>query len=118
MPPGSETAFAESLFGSLAHERLLVECDLSGPAPFDALRFVPKGKTVVLGIVSTESGRQQSVDELCRLVDEAGRFVSLDQVALSPQCGFASAIADRRLTEDEQWRKLDVLLEAAAKLSP
>jgi 5-methyltetrahydropteroyltriglutamate--homocysteine methyltransferase len=113
---GTYDAIAERLFTGLAFDRLLLEYDTERAGGFEPLRFVPKGKTVVLGLITTKTGRVETVDELARRIDQASRFVPLDQLALSPQCGFASGIAGNLLTEDEQWRKLDVMLETARKV--
>jgi 5-methyltetrahydropteroyltriglutamate--homocysteine methyltransferase len=77
---------------------------------------VPKGKTVVLGLITTKTGRLETVDELRRRIDAAARYIPLDQLALSPQCGFASSIMGNLLSEDEQFRKLDVMIETAEKI--
>jgi 5-methyltetrahydropteroyltriglutamate--homocysteine methyltransferase len=113
---GAYDSIAERLFNDLAFDRLLLEYDTERAGGFEPLRFVPKGKTVVLGLITTKTGRVETVDELARRIDQASRFVPLDQLALSPQCGFASGIAGNLLTEDEQWRKLDVMLETARKV--
>lgn len=113
---GSYDAIAEALFGGLAYDRLLLEYDTERAGGFEPLRFVPKGRIAVLGLITTKTGRVESVDELARRIDEASRFLPLDQLALSPQCGFASGIGGNLLSEDEQWRKLDVMLETARKV--
>jgi len=77
---------------------------------------VPKGKTVVLGLITTKVGRIETVDELRRRIDDAARYLPLAQLALSPQCGFASSLRGNLLTEEEQFRKLDVMLETARKV--
>jgi 5-methyltetrahydropteroyltriglutamate--homocysteine methyltransferase len=113
---GTYDAIAERLFTGLAFDRLLLEYDTERAGGFEPLRFVPKGRIVVLGLITTKTGRVETVDELARRIGEASRFVPLEQLALSPQCGFASGIAGNLLTEDEQWRKLDVMLETARKV--
>jgi 5-methyltetrahydropteroyltriglutamate--homocysteine methyltransferase len=80
------------------------------------LRFLRKNTVAVLGLVTTKTGRVETVDELCRRIDEASKVVPLERLAISPQCGFASGIAGNMLTESEQWRKLDVLRETALKV--
>jgi len=70
----------------------------------------------VLGLITTKTGRVETVDELLRRIEEAARYISLDQLALSPQCGFASEIGGNLLSEEDQWRKLDVMLETAARI--
>jgi len=113
---GKYDAIAEKLFNGLEHQRLLLEYDTERAGGFEPLRFVPKGKIAVLGLITTKVGRVETVDELCRRIDEAARFLPLEQLAVSPQCGFASSIRGNLLTEDEQFRKLDVMLETAAKI--
>jgi 5-methyltetrahydropteroyltriglutamate--homocysteine methyltransferase len=77
---------------------------------------VPPGKTVVLGLVTTKTGALESQDELRRRIDEAARYVPLEDLALSPQCGFASVAPGNLLTPDEQWRKLELVVETARKV--
>jgi 5-methyltetrahydropteroyltriglutamate--homocysteine methyltransferase len=113
---GHYDAIAEKLFNGLDHQRLLLEYDTERAGTFEALRFVPKGKMVVLGLITTKVGRVETVDELRRRIDEAARYLPLEQLAISPQCGFASSIRGNLLTEEEQFRKLDVMLETAAKV--
>jgi 5-methyltetrahydropteroyltriglutamate--homocysteine methyltransferase len=113
---GHYDAIAETLFNGLRHQRLLLEYDTERAGGFEPLRFVPKGKVAVLGLITTKVGRMESVDELRRRIDDAAHFLPLDQLALSPQCGFASSLRGNLLTEDEQFRKLDVMLETARKV--
>ena len=113
---GSYDAIAEKLFQGLNHQRLLLEYDTERAGSFEPLRFVPRGKTAVLGLITTKIGRVESVDELRRRIDQAARYLPLDQLALSPQCGFASSLRGNLLSEDEQFRKLDAMLETAAKV--
>jgi 5-methyltetrahydropteroyltriglutamate--homocysteine methyltransferase len=113
---GSYDPIAERLFGGLKFDRLLLEYDTERAGGFEPLRYVPKGPTVVLGLITTKTGRVETVDELRRRIDEASRFIGIEQLALSPQCGFASGIAGNLLSEDEQWAKLDVMLETARKV--
>jgi 5-methyltetrahydropteroyltriglutamate--homocysteine methyltransferase len=113
---GHYDAIAERLFTGLDHQRLLLEYDTERAGNFDPLRFVPKGKVAVLGLITTKIGRIETVDELRRRIDDAARHLPLEQLAISPQCGFASSIRGNLLTEDEQFRKLDVMLETAAKV--
>jgi len=109
---GSYEAIAERLFNNLAHQRLLLEYDSERAGGFEPLRLVPKGKIVVLGLVSTKSSNMETVDELKRRIDQAGKFLPLDQLALSPQCGFGG-IDSKVLSEDEMWHKLDRVVETA-----
>ena len=113
---GHYDAIAETLFNGLRHQRLLLEYDTERAGGFAPLRFVPKGKIAVLGLITTKVSRVESVDELRRRIDEAARYLPLEQLALSPQCGFASSLRGNLLTEEEQFRKLDVMLETARKV--
>jgi 5-methyltetrahydropteroyltriglutamate--homocysteine methyltransferase len=113
---GKYDAIAEKLFNGLQHQRLLLEYDTERAGGFEPLRFMPKGKTAVLGLITTKLGRVETVDELRRRIDEAAHFLQLEQLALSPQCGFASSIRGNLLTEDEQFRKMDVMIETAEKV--
>jgi 5-methyltetrahydropteroyltriglutamate--homocysteine methyltransferase len=113
---GKYDSIAETLFSGLKHQRLLLEYDTERAGGFEPLRFVPKGKVAVLGLITTKVGRVETVDELCRRIDDAARYLPLEQLAISPQCGFASSIRGNLLREDEQFRKLDVMLETAAKV--
>jgi 5-methyltetrahydropteroyltriglutamate--homocysteine methyltransferase len=80
------------------------------------LRFVPKVKIVVLGLVSTKVPEIESVDVLKRRIDEAARYLPLEQLAISPQCGFSPSVHGYRLSQDQQWRKFEVLLETARQV--
>lgn len=113
---GKYDAIAEVLFGGLKYDRLLLEYDTERAGGFEPLRYVPRGVIVVLGLITTKTGRVESVDELRKRIDDAARFIPLEQLALSPQCGFASGIGGNLLTEDEQWRKLEVMLETARQV--
>lgn len=113
---GAYDDIAEVLFGGLKFDRLLLEYDTERAGGFEPLRFVPKGTVAVLGLITTKSGQVEKVDDLRRRLDEASKYISLDQVALSPQCGFASGIAGNLLTEEEQWRKLEVMIETARQV--
>jgi 5-methyltetrahydropteroyltriglutamate--homocysteine methyltransferase len=112
---GTYDAIAEQLFAGLHHKRLLLEYDSNRAGSFAPLRFVPRGKIVVLGLVTTKSTTVEKVDDLKRRIDEAARFIPLDQLALSPQCGFSSG-AGTTVPEDIQWRKLEVIMETAAQV--
>lgn len=113
---GKYDGIAETLFNGLHHQRLLLEYDTARAGGFEPLRFVPKGKIAVLGLITTKQGRVESVDELRRRIDDAARFLPLEQLALSPQCGFASSIRGNLLTEEEEFRKIDVMLETARQV--
>ena len=112
---GHYDAIAERLFGELKHDRLLLEYDSERAGSFAPLRFVRKGVVAVLGLVSTKTAAIEPIEYLKRRIDEASRYLSLEQLAISPQCGFGSMDPDKAtLAEDEQWRKLERLLETAA----
>jgi len=110
---GKYDAIAEKVFGGLDYDRLLLEYDTSRAGGFEPLRYLKKGTIAVLGLITTKTGKVETVDELRRRIEEAAKFAPLDQLALSPQCGFASGIGGNLLTEDEQWAKLEVMLETA-----
>ena len=110
---GSYDTIAERLFNTLAHQRFLLEYDDERSGGFEPLRFVPKGKVVVLGLISTKTARIETVEELRRRIEEAAKYLPLEQLALSPQCGFSSGLHGNPLSEDEQWRKVDVMLKTA-----
>jgi 5-methyltetrahydropteroyltriglutamate--homocysteine methyltransferase len=113
---GKYDPIAETLFSSLDYDRLLLEYDTERAGGFEPLRYVKKGVMAVLGLITTKTGRVETVDELRRRLDEAAKFLPLEQLAISPQCGFASGIGGNLLTEDEQWAKLDVMRETAEKV--
>jgi 5-methyltetrahydropteroyltriglutamate--homocysteine methyltransferase len=113
---GAYDPIAEELFASLRFDRLLLEYDTERAGGFEPLRFVPKGVTAVLGLVTTKTGAVESPDFLLRRIEEASRFMDIGQLAISPQCGFASGLAGNDLSEDEQWRKLEVLLDVARRV--
>ena len=113
---GGYDAIAEKLFHTLDVDRFLLEYDTARAGGFEPLRFVPRGKTVVLGLVTTKEPVLESPDALRRRIDEAARFVPLERLALSPQCGFASVAAGNLLTAGDQWRKLDLVVETARKV--
>ena len=91
----------------------LLEFDSPRAGGFAPLRFVPKGRVVVLGLVSTKVAELETVDALKRRIDEASKFLPLDQLAISPQCGFASDVVGNLLSADDQRRKLEVVVETA-----
>ena len=110
---GGYEPVAEILFNAINVHGYFMEYDSDRAGGFEPLRFVPKGKTVVLGLVTSKSGRLESRDELKRRIDDAVKFVPLDQLCLSPQCGFASTEEGNILAEDEQWAKLRMIVEIA-----
>jgi 5-methyltetrahydropteroyltriglutamate--homocysteine methyltransferase len=109
---GSYNAIAERLFGSLKHQRILLEYDSARAGGFEPLRFVPKDKVIVLGLITTKSSDLEPMDELKRRIDQAARYLPLEQLALSPQCGFGG-IDSKVMSEDEMWRKFDRIVEVA-----
>jgi len=113
---GGYEPVAERLFGEVDADRFLLEYDTERAGGFEPLRFVPPGKTVVLGLVSSKLPQLESQDELRRRIDEAARFVPLENLALSPQCGFASTAAGNLLTVDDQRRKLELVVETAQQV--
>jgi 5-methyltetrahydropteroyltriglutamate--homocysteine methyltransferase len=110
---GGYEPVAEILFNRINVHGYFMEYDSDRAGGFEPLRFVPKGKTVVLGLVTSKSGKLESKDEIRRRIDEAAKYVPLDQLALSPQCGFASTEEGNILAEDEQWAKLSMIVELA-----
>jgi 5-methyltetrahydropteroyltriglutamate--homocysteine methyltransferase len=108
---GHYDAIAEKLFGGLNHDRLLLEYDTDRAGSFLPLQYVRKGAVAVLGLVSTKISRVETVDELRKRIDEASRYLPLEQLAISPQCGFGALI-----TEDDQWRKIDSMIETARQV--
>ena len=113
---GHYDAIAERLFNGLKHDRFLLEYDTERAGSFEPLRFVPKGRVAVLGLVSSKIGTVESADDVLRRVQEASRFIATDQLALSAQCGFASDVGGNLLTEDEQWRKLELVRDVARRV--
>jgi 5-methyltetrahydropteroyltriglutamate--homocysteine methyltransferase len=107
---------AEALFNDLQVDGFFLEYDDARSGGFEPLRFVPKGKLVVLGLVTTKRGELESKDALKRRVDEASRFVPLDQLCLSPQCGFSSTVDGNALTAEEQLAKLRLVVETAEEI--
>jgi 5-methyltetrahydropteroyltriglutamate--homocysteine methyltransferase len=110
---GGYDAIAEKLFTTLRVDRFLLEYDDERSGSFEPLRFVPRGKTVVLGLVSSKKPALEPAAELRRRIEAAARYVPLDDLALSPQCGFASTMEGNRLSADEQRRKLEVVAQTA-----
>jgi 5-methyltetrahydropteroyltriglutamate--homocysteine methyltransferase len=110
---GGYDPIAEKVFGSLRHDRFLLEYDTERAGGFEPLRFVPKGKTVVLGLITTKQGTLESKDALMRRIEEATKYLPLEHLALSPQCGFASVAEGNLLSPDDQRRKLELLAETA-----
>ena len=113
---GGYDAIAERVFGGLEVDRFLLEYDSERAGTFDPLRFMPRGKTVVLGLVTTKSGELESQGLLLRRIEEASKYVPIENLALSPQCGFASTMAGNPLTPDEQRRKLELVVDTARRV--
>jgi methionine synthase II (cobalamin-independent) len=107
---------AEALFGELKVDGFFLEYDDARSGGFAPLRFVPKGKKVVLGLVTTKRGALEKKDELKRRINEAAEYVPLDQLCLSPQCGFSSTVEGNALTADEQFAKLSLIVETAREV--
>jgi 5-methyltetrahydropteroyltriglutamate--homocysteine methyltransferase len=107
---------AEALFGELGVDGFFLEYDDPRSGGFEPLRFVPKGKMVVLGLVTTKRGELESKDELKRRIEEASRFVDVDQLCLSPQCGFSSTVEGNVLTYDQEVAKLRLIVETAQEV--
>jgi len=108
---GGYEPVAETLFNTIGVHGYFMEYDSDRAGGFEPLRFVPPDKTVVLGLVTSKSGRLESKDDIKRRIDQAANFVPLEQLCLSPQCGFASTEEGNILAEDEQWAKLRMIVE-------
>jgi methionine synthase II (cobalamin-independent) len=110
---GGYEPVAELLFNTIEVNGYFMEYDTERAGGFEPLRFVPRDKTVVLGLVTSKSGTLEARDEIRRRIDQATKFMPLEQLALSPQCGFASTEEGNILAEDEQWAKLAMIVEIA-----
>ena len=111
---GGYEPVAEVLFGSVNYDGYFLEYDSDRAGGFEPLRFVPKGKKqIVLGLITTKTGTLEKKDDIKRRIGEAQKYVALDQLCLSPQCGFASTEEGNILAEDEQWKKLSLAVEIA-----
>jgi 5-methyltetrahydropteroyltriglutamate--homocysteine methyltransferase len=113
---GGYERIAEQVFGGIDVDRFLLEYDSERAGGFEPLRFMPSGKTVVLGLITTKSGELESQDLLRRRIDEASKYVAIENLALSPQCGFASTLIGNPLSWDEQRRKLELVVDTARKV--
>ena len=113
---GGYDPIAEKLFNQLQVDTFLLEYESERAGTFEPLRYVPPGKKVVLGLVSSKLPQLENQEDLIRRIDEASRFVPLANLALSPQCGFASTIEGNLLTEEEQWRKLQLVVDTAQRV--
>jgi 5-methyltetrahydropteroyltriglutamate--homocysteine methyltransferase len=110
---GGYDPVAEILFNVIGVDGYFMEYDSDRAGGFEPLRFVPKGKTVVLGLITSKTGELESKDEIKRRLDEASKYLDVDQLCLAPQCGFASTQEGNILTEDQQWAKLSRIVEIA-----
>jgi 5-methyltetrahydropteroyltriglutamate--homocysteine methyltransferase len=113
---GSYEIIAEKTFGSLKADRFLMEYDSERAGGFEPLRFVPKGKTVVLGLITTKEARLESAELLCRRIDEACKYIPLENLALSTQCGFASTLLGNLISWDDMRRKLELVAKVARRV--
>jgi len=113
---GGYEPVAEILFNAINVHGYFMEYDSDRAGGFEPLRLLPKGKKVVLGLVSSKSGALESRDEIRHRIDQAAKYVALDQLCLSPQCGFASTEEGNVLTEDEQRAKLRLIVELAEEV--
>jgi methionine synthase II (cobalamin-independent) len=114
---GGYEPVAEVLFGKVEYDGYFLEYDTERAGGFEPLRFLPKGnKIVVLGLVTSKSGTLEKKDDIKRRIEEATKYVAIDQLCLSPQCGFASTEEGNVLAEDEQWAKLRMIVELAEEV--
>src|SRR2546425_11231600 len=113
---GSYDAIAERLFNELPHQRFLLEYDSPRAGSFAPLRFVPKDKVVVLGLVSTKVPELEPAEALAQRIEEAAKYVPLERLAISPQCGFGSDVVGNLISEDDQKRKLERVVEVARRV--
>ncbi len=113
---GAYDAIAERLFGSLDVDTFLLEYDTARSGSFEPLRLVPRGKTVVLGLITSKEPQLEAQDDLLRRIDEAAKYIPIGNLAISTQCGFASTAPGNLLTMDQQWRKLELVAETARKV--
>jgi len=116
MGSGAYDAVADVLFNRIKVHGYFMEYDTARAGGFEPLRLLPKGRTAVLGLVTTKSGQLESKDDIRRRIDEAAKFADMDQLCLSPQCGFASTEEGNVLGEEEQWAKLAMIVEVAAEM--
>jgi 5-methyltetrahydropteroyltriglutamate--homocysteine methyltransferase len=116
MGSGAYDAVADVLFNRIKVHGYFMEYDTERAGGFEPLRLLPKGRTAVLGLVTTKSGQLESKDEIKRRIEAATKFADIDQLCLSPQCGFASTEEGNVLAEDEQWAKLAMIVEIAKEV--
>ncbi len=113
---GGYERIAESVLGGLKVDHFLLEYDDERSGDFEPLRHVPRGVRVVLGLVTTKRGQLESADDLMRRIDSASKLIPLEDLAISPQCGFASTVEGNIITPDDQWRKLTRVVEVAQRV--
>jgi 5-methyltetrahydropteroyltriglutamate--homocysteine methyltransferase len=113
---GGYELVAETLFNAMPVDGYFMEWDTDRAGGFEPLRFLPKGKSVVLGLVTSKTGTLESKDSIRRRIDDATKYADLDQLCLSPQCGFASTEEGNTLAEEEQWAKLRMIVEIAEEI--
>jgi 5-methyltetrahydropteroyltriglutamate--homocysteine methyltransferase len=116
MGAGGYEAVQEILFNKINVHGFFMEYDSDRAGGFEPLRLLPKDKTVVLGLVTSKTGRLESKDEIKRRIEQAAKFAPLDQLCLSPQCGFASTEEGNTLAEEEQWAKLRMIVDVAKEV--
>jgi 5-methyltetrahydropteroyltriglutamate--homocysteine methyltransferase len=113
---GGYEPVADLLFNGIEVDAYFMEWDTERAGGFEPLRFLPKGKTVVLGLVTSKTGELEKKEDIVRRIEEASRFAPLEQLCLSPQCGFASTEEGNRLSETQQWAKLALVVETAKEV--
>jgi 5-methyltetrahydropteroyltriglutamate--homocysteine methyltransferase len=113
---GGYDPIAEKLFGTMDVDRFLLEYEDPRSGTFEPLRFVPRDKVVVLGLISSKVAQLENGDEVVKRIHEAAKYLPLENLALSPQCGFASTMEGNLLTEEEQWAKLRLVVETARRV--
>jgi len=113
---GGYQRIAEDVLGGLKVDHFLLEYDDERSGDFEPLKAVPRGVKVVLGLVTTKFPRLEGADDLVRRIDEASKYIPLDDLAISPQCGFASTVEGNIITPDDQWRKLDRIIEVSRRV--
>ena len=113
---GGYDPIAEKLFGTMDVDRFLLEYEDPRSGTFAPLRFVPKNRTVVLGLISSKVAKLENGDEIVKRIHEAAKYVPIENLALSPQCGFASTMEGNLLTEDDQWAKMRLVVETARRV--
>jgi 5-methyltetrahydropteroyltriglutamate--homocysteine methyltransferase len=115
---GGYERIAEQLFGALHNDHFLLEYDDDRSGDFAPLRFMPRDKRVVLGLVTSKRGELEERDTLLRRVEEAMKYVAIENLAISPQCGFASVVEGNIITPEDQWAKLRLVVETARAIWP